>query len=528
MSKGFEHHARTFTLLTVASRLTGLARDAALTRAFGLGPVADAFTFAFMIPNLFRRLFGEGALSSAFLPAYAKRLESGGEAEAGYLAWRVLSIATVVMGSIVVAGELVLGGIHLTDGREDTRLTVSLLAIMLPYMPLVCLVALLGAVLQVHHRFGPTASAPVILNLLVAGTAVGGWWLLGEGDATGRVLAVAIAVLAAGVLQLGWCLLAVRPLRAIRRGSSDSSLVASRSVWKTTLPMLLGLGVLQVNTFVDGLIASWPTTFGSTILGFEYPLPEGSMATLSFAQRLYEFPLGVFGVAIATAIFPQLARESHDPARFQSTLRRGLRLSVFIGAAASTGLAAVCFPLAATLYVGNAFSMDDAWRVAWVVLGYAPAIWAYSVNQLYTRAFYAMGDTTTPVRLSIAMVALNFTLNIILINTPLGVAGLAWSTCACAVLQCLILGKKLARRTGQIVDREVGHSLLRSAGIALLMGITVAVTLSTITVDSWLSAALALAAGTTLGAGLAIAAAALLKAPELSWAMGRPGAAASG
>ncbi|MDA1105703.1 MAG: murein biosynthesis integral membrane protein MurJ [Planctomycetota bacterium] len=527
MPKGFEHHARTFTLLTMASRVTGLARDAALTRVFGLGPVADAFTFAFMVPNLFRRLFGEGALSSAFLPAYAKHLESDGEREAGFLAWRVLSLAGIVMAAIVVIGELALGAIHLVDAREQTSLSLALLAIMLPYMPLVCLVALLGAVLQVHHRFGPTASAPVILNLTVAGAAVAGWLTLGESDGVSRAVIVALAVLVSGILQLAWCLLAVRPLKVVRRGTSERAHQVARGVWATTVPMALGLGVLQINTLVDGIIASWPTAVGPTILGFDYPLKEGSMSTLSFAQRLYEFPLGVFGVAIATAIFPQLAREASDPARFHATLRRGLRLSVFLGAAASTGLAAVCLPLATTLYVGAAFTMDDAWRVAWVVLGYAPAIWAYSVNQLYTRAFYAMGDTRTPVRLSIAMVALNFTLNVILIWTPLGVAGLAWSTGACAVLQCVILGHKLAHRTGRIVDRDVGLSLLRSAGIALGMGAIVAVIVSTFTIDSWSSAAVALLAGTTMGAGLVIAAAALLKAPELSWAMGRPAPSAS-
>lgn len=521
MSKGFERHARTFTLLTVASRLSGLVRDAALARAFGLGPAADAFNFAFQLPNLFRRLFGEGALSSSLIPAYTKELSERGDAAAGLLAWRVLSVAAIALGSITLLAELVLAGLHLMQSDGSQSLTLSLFAITLPYMPLVCLVALTGAVLQVHHRFGPTATAPVILNLMVAGMALAGWLAYGEGESSRRVVWVAIAVVAAGCVQLLWTVLALRGTARVTPGRSAESDAAARKVWVVTIPMILGLGVLQLNTFIDGLIASWPTAVGPTILGFAYPLPEGSMATLTLAQRLYEFPLGVFGVAIATAIFPQLAREASHPETFVATLRRGLRVSVFIGAAASAGLFAIAAPLATVLYEGGEFTAADAQRVTWVVSGYAPAVWAYSVNQLFVRAFYAQGDMRTPVRVSVGMVFLNLTLNLILIWTPLGVAGLAWSTCACAVIQCFILHAKLKQRLGVIAAPEVRRSLAQSAAIAVLMGVATMVVLNTLEVSTWGEACVALAVGTTLGAGMVVGAASLFKMPELSWSLGR-------
>ncbi len=197
--------------------------------------------------------------------------------------------------------------------------------------------------------------------------------------------------------------------------------------------------MLQLNTLLDGFIASWPTMFGPTILGFEYPLAEGSMAKLSWAQRLYEFPLGVFGIAVATAIFPALSRLASDDAAFAETLRRGVRLVLFIGLPASVGLMLVATPLAATILEGRAFTAEDSRETAWILLGYAPAVWAYSLNQVLVRGFYAKGDSMAPVRIAMGLVGLNLLLNLVLIWTPLRTAGLAWSTAICAALQSLWL-----------------------------------------------------------------------------------------
>ena len=383
MAKSFESHARTVSLLTLLSRATGLARDATLTRVFGAGPLMDAFNFGFQVPNLFRRLFGEGALTASFLPVYA-RLERDDPVRARAFAGVLLGGVTLLLALITVVGEGVLWLLP-RDGA-DGGIGLRLLMIMLPYMPFVCLTALMGAVLQVHHRFGPTAASPILLNLSIVATALVGTEAvvragLGRAiDPMVHVQMVAVAVVIAGAAQVVWSALALR--RAGVRFTFGGASVREpiRETIAKALPMLVGLGVFQVNTAVDSLIASWRTMVGPTFFGIDWPLPEGSLTFLACAQRLYEFPLGVFGIAIATAIFPAMARESHDPPAFLATLRRGLRLTVFIGLPASVALMATRDTLATTLFQGGRFTAEDSTMVAWVLLGYAPAIWAYSIQ----------------------------------------------------------------------------------------------------------------------------------------------------
>jgi putative peptidoglycan lipid II flippase len=529
MAREFQRHARTVTLLTLASRLGGLARDAAMSRVFGAGPIMDAFAFAFMTPNLFRRLFGEGALSAAFLPEYT-RWSDRDPRVAQRLAFLVVGGATIVVSALVLVAEIAAGALASAGSLEP--LAARLLAIMLPFAPLVCLTALLGAMLQAHHRFGATAAAPIVLNLLLVGASIAA---IGLEPERGITLA-AIAVLLAGVVQVLWSLLALRRVAPIAKGPpSSEATAASRRVAKLALPMILGLGVLQLNTLLDGFIASWPTMFGPTILGFDYPLAEGSMAKLSWAQRLYEFPLGVFGIAVATAIFPALSRLASDDAAFADTLRRGVRLVLFIGLPASVGLMLVATPLAATILEGRAFTAEDSRETAWILLGYAPAVWAYSLNQVLVRGFYAKGDSMAPVRIAMGLVGLNLLLNLVLIWTPLRTAGLAWSTAICAVLQSLWLMRSLTRRLGgagvdsRILDGSVVASALRSLAVAAAMaaavgGLAVALPAALPLGDGWLGSLATLLALVAAGGAVVFAMARALRMPELAWAIGRSGA----
>ncbi len=529
MAERFEHHARTVSLLTLLSRITGLARDATLSRVFGAGPLMDAFFFAFLIPNLFRRLFGEGALSAALLPVYTK-LESHDPEAARATASLLISRAALWLGAVTLVGEAVLLVISLVG--EHANPAVWLMIIMLPYMPLVCLVALLGAMLQVHGRFGPTAAAPVILNLAIIGAAVAGVYLaVGERDADanadalidGRLLhigAVAGSVILAGVAQLLWSMRALRGTGWWTR-KTDPGRPHARQVLATAGPMILGLGVLQLNTLFDGVIASYPTTVGQTIAGITYPLETGAMAAISFAQRLYQFPLGVFGIAIATAIFPLLARQADDASAFADSLRRGLRLAVFIGLPASVGLMLVREPLAMAVLQGGDFHADDARRVGFVLLGYAPAIWAYSLTHTLTRAFYAREDSKTPVRVAMSVVGLNLALNCTLIWTPLREAGLAWSTSICAAIQAATLIIIAHRRLGSLVDRAVVLSWARTVALSAVMGAGVAVAAWWMPkAEQWSTAIWQLAGLVILGSAIAALAAVSLGMAELRWALG--------
>lgn len=460
--EAFMSHARIVSLLTFVSRLAGLMRDAVCSRVFGAGPAWTAFAFAFLMPNLFRRLFGEGALSAAFLPEYA-RLKTSDPVTARRFATRVLGKAAAVLWSIVIVVEVLLwiaSSSSLVAASPDRMLVVRLLQIMMPFMPLICLVALLGAILQVNGRFGPTAAAPILLNICIVSAA--GWFSLrmtGADPAKGVIL-VGVGVLIAGILQFAWSWFALPKGTLTSYGKSrhdNEARAGTARMLKVMIPMVLGLGILQVNSFLDNLIAAWPVTFGSTIAGIDYPLDTASGSIVFFSQRLYQFPLGVFGVALATAIFPALSRSAaadDDGASFMLNVRHGIRLAMFIGLPATVGLILVRTPLTTVVFQGGAFSAADVPRVASVLTGYASAVWAYSITHILTRAYYAQNDSITPVRIAIGVMFLNITLNLILI-WPLGEQGLAWSTATAAICQCLLLLRGLNTYVAGVVDRSV-------------------------------------------------------------------------
>ena len=445
--------------LTTASRVTGLARDAVLAALFGAGVLLDAFFVAFLVPNLFRRLFGEGALTAAFLPRYRRLLEEDPPAAGRYAAAVMKEAAAWTGGLVLLAEAALLGALFAGVGGEKARLGLLLTATMLPYAPLVCGAALLGAVGQARDRFGPAAAAPVLLNLGMIAAAAAAAVLAADGRA--RVVIVSASVVVLGVLQLVQVRAGVGPVRPPEEGGASATramparvaplpLAATR---RAMLPMLLGLGVFQVNTLLDGLLAfglSAPADAPDAVLrllGFEaaYPIRTGGVTTLTLAQRLYQFPLGVFGIAIATAIFPRLSAHAGDPAAFSRTLRRGVWMSLAIGVPATVGLLAVRLPLARVVFERGAFDAADAAAVARVLAGYASAVWAYMLMHLWTRSFYAHDDAATPLKVAVAAVGLNLGLNLTLI-WPLGAAGLAWSTAASATAQAGVLAWILRRR----------------------------------------------------------------------------------
>ena len=542
MAEHFEKNARTFGGLTFLSRITGLVRDAALASVFGISPYTDAFNFAFQLPNLFRRLFGEGAISAAFVPRYTELVRDDPERARRY-AGLLLALLAAVLWAIVIVGEALIlwawshapevevtlgpattvGGVMLpTVGLRYSRLAYELAAIMLPYMPMVCLVAVGSSALQTHGRFGPSAGSPIILNLLMIGAMLGLYPLVVAGsiDPAMHLRILSLAVLLAGILQLAWTVLALRPHRLeIRRDRA-----AWESVRATMLgvgPMMLGLGVIQINIVVDGLIASWPSIFGPTILGFDYPLAEGAMTAITNAARLYEFPLGVFGIAIATAIFPALARQNNDPAAFAATLRRGLRVSLFIGLPASAGLLLVSREAVGVLFQRGAFDEADTVRVAWVLAAFAPGIWAYQSVHILSRAFYALKKPMRPVRIAVAMVVLNLALNVTLIFTPLRESGLAWSTSICAAIQAALLARALSGELPALLDAEVRASAARTVMA------TAAMVVAVVAVGGFVPSGLtqremlvALSAKIAVGAGVFALSARVLRMPELGWAIG--------
>lgn len=535
-------HTALISGLTVVSRITGLARDATLAAIFGVSAIADAFFIGFLVPNLFRRLFGEGALAAAFIPRYSE-LRQRDPALARRFAGLSLAGLVTLLGLITLLGEGVLW-LMLRAGPWSASggLTIELTMWMLPYMPLVCAVALMGGMLQVRRRFGPPAAAPIVLNLCVIAAALGA--SLGNGGGIDQSMvarATAAAVLVAGVLQLLW------QWRALGRTASVSLDPAGvgppmKRMARAMLPLVLGLAVFQLNAFLDSLIALLLSTSepGASfrLLGWQlpYPMATGAVASLQWAQRLYQFPLGVFGIAVATAIFPALAEAASarpsgaepgtgaraDADRLARLLRQGLRLTLFIALPASAGLLLVRTPLVRVIYERGAFTLEDSQRVAMILAGYAGAVWAYSLSHVVTRCFYAVGDETAPVRVGASMVAVNLALNLGLI-WPLGVAGLAWSTAICAAIQSVWLLRTVKRHVTMPIDASVRRGWGRT------IALTVAMTLVVGAVGWWLDASalgwwgalgwLALLVG--LGALIVLGGAWLMRAAELRWLIKR-------
>jgi len=518
----FVRDARTVMGVTLLSRFTGLGRDTALAALLGLGNLADAFHMGFLLPNLFRRLFGEGALSAAFIPQYAQLLHED-RALAQRFAWALMGLLLVGLSLVVIISEVILFGMLQSGGFTDTSHTaIKLIMLMLPYTPLVCMVALVGGMLQVHGKFGPTAAAPILLNLsMITATSIGIWMV----DPQRGVYWIGLAVLGAGALQLLWQVAAVwRDEPATLNFSGTHKPLVDLFI--TMLPMLAGLAVFQINaamdTFLSYLFSSRDGSEVMTIIMGKklfYPIESGSVAALAWSQRLYQFPLGVFGIAVATAIFPALARTAiSDRGNFEQTLRNGLQLTVFIGLPASIGLILVRFPLTRLIFQYGEFDLQDTTRVAVILTGYATAIWAYSMTHVLTRGFYALKDAKTPLRITVVNVFLNLTLNLVLI-WYLGVAGLAWSTAFCAMWQTFLLIRAIRRYVKLPINDAVLWSWCRSLVLSVIMGVVLylmiqRVDMTALTRVESASLLMLLVAG---GVGVYLAGAWLLKAPELRW-----------
>lgn len=513
-------NVRTVSGLTLLSRLTGLARDLATVRIFGDGAVSSAFAAAFAIPNMFRRLFGEGALSAAFIPEYA-RLTRDDPDRANAFSSLTIGLVALLTVSLTVLIEVALAVVLMIAPADPQRTySIALVMFLLPYMPLVCVAAMLAGMLQVNGRFAPGAAMPMILNLCIIAASLP-FFITVDATAEKWAWIIGLSVLVSGALQIVWSLFALRGIVRWTRVVGEAS-QSARTMLIRLGPVLLGLGTLQVNALVDTLVAMWPSWIGPTIGGHPYPLDESSNSILFFTQRLYQFPLGVFGIAVATAIFPSLSRAAEQPAKFVEMLRHGVRLSLFIAIPATVGLILVRHDLISVLYSGpgGGFSDEGVDRSAAVLVGYGAAVWAYSLNQLWTRAFYARGDTTTPMRVALAMVALNLVLNLLFVfATPLREAGLAWSTAISAIVQSLILARLLNRsRHLALFDRSTVRAIGRALVLTLAMsGGVIAVWFLFPEPEAWRWRLLRLITLTLGGAAVFALAAMAWRSEELGW-----------
>ncbi len=517
--KSFVRHAKLIGSLTLVSRIIGLAREVVAGHYLGTGLVASAFTVAFTIPNLFRKLFGEGALSAAFIPLYAQAVkaeEGSGFRVPGSKQERPASlnpeprtlnrtsasdfaVASVNLLCLILLGLTILGEFSLflwarldPGMRPDRLLTFRLTAIMLPYVLLICGTAFLGAILQVHRRFAAPAAAPILLNVCHIVVVFVGARILHLRHGTDPALVVglqtrlaywlAVFVLVAGVLQLCVLLPGLRAVGFRFRPVLHFWTPTVRKMLRLTLPVALGAGVLQLSVLLDkalsvalmagpGRDGKWIdhfTFFGHVV---RYPMELGAPARLNVAQFLYQFPLGVFAIALATAIFPGLSADAldHDKGRFKGVLRDGIEATLWESIPASLGLILVRVPAVRLLFLHGQIGPHDADLISQSVLYYSGAIWAFSLLQILNRAYYAMHDTLTPLLMSVLNIMLNLVIEIPLLWW-LGEAGMAVGTLASFAIQAVLTVWLLDRRVGGLGLGRIAVPVVKMCFATAVMG----------------------------------------------------------
>ena len=492
--KSFVSHAKVIGALTLVSRVFGLLRETALLSFFGTGIVASSLTIAFTVPNLFRKLFGEGALSAAFIPLYAQSVKGDHPADARAFASSAVNLLTFILVGLTLLGEIgLIAALLFADPRRlDVVLTIKLSAIMLPYVVLICLTAFLGAILQVHSRFGLPAFAPVLLNVIHIAVTVTGGWLLGISLTTDQqqllarqmVLAnwLAVGVLVAGLAQIAMLIPSLRAIGFTFNLRGAVWTPAVKRMLKLSIPLALAAGVLQISVLMDKGI-SWffaksigvngePVT-QFTLLGYviNHPLELGAVRRLDVAQVLYQFPLGIFAIALATAIFPGLSASALDAdrTRFRATFRSGVESALFEGIAASVGLIIVRYQVVRLLMQYGKVTNHDVDLIARSLAIYASGVWAYSLQQIINRAYYALHDTRTPLMMAIVNIALNLVIEIPLLWSPLAESGMAVGTTASFAIQSLFMLWMLKGRVGDFGLMEISRLAVRLIAAAILM-----------------------------------------------------------
>lgn len=386
--------------LTLVSRILGFVRDMVFARFFGAGPVMDAFFVAFKIPNFMRRLFAEGGFSQAFVPVVGEYRTQQEHDEVRALVDRVagvlggfLLVLTII--GVLAAPVLILlfaPGFDAEDGRR--AMATAMLRWTFPYLLFISLVSLAGGILNTYGRFGVPAFTPVLLNVVLIAAAIWGAPLFDEPG-----MALAVGVFVAGLAQLVFQIPFLRRLRLLPRPRWDRRHEGVRRIMRLMAPALFGSSVAQINLLIDTIIASF--------------LMAGSVSWLYYSDRLMEFPLGVFGIALGTVILPGLsARHAEsDPEAFSRTLDWALRLVWLIALPAAVGLFCLAGPVLTTLFQYGLFEARDSQMASYSLMAYAGGLVGFSLVKVLAPGYFARQDTRTPVKVGVVAMVANMLFN---------------------------------------------------------------------------------------------------------------------
>jgi putative peptidoglycan lipid II flippase len=453
--------------MTMTSRVLGLARDVILAAVIGASANADAFFIAFKIPNFLRRLFAEGAFAQAFVPVLAECREEGGQAAVRALVDRIAGVlggvlllitALTIAASPLVAGLFAPGFIA---QPEKFALTADLIRITFPYLMLISLTGMCGAILNSYGRFAVPAFTPVLLNLVLIAAA-----LLAAPAFAEPVFALAWGVLFAGLIQLLFQLPFLYRLDLVPRPRWDPAQAGVRKVMMLMVPALFGVSVSQLNLLLDTVLASF--------------LPTGSVSWLYYSDRLTELPLGVFGIAVATVIMPALSAQKAAALEgdYSRTLDWAVRIVLLVGVPASLALLILAEPILISLFHYGALTERDIAMSALSLRAYSLGLCAFMLIKVLAPGYYARQDMMTPVRIGIRAMVANMGLNLIFV-VPLmlyfgiGHVGLALATSLSAYLNALLLWRGLHRDGIYRFDPCWRPYLYRTAGACLAMSLLI-------------------------------------------------------
>ncbi len=449
--------AGVISLATLASRILGLVREMIYTHYLGAGRMSDAFFAAYRIPNLLRDLFAEGSMSAAFIPVFTDYLTNRTKADAKKLVKAVFTLLLIILIFICTIGiiiapfivRIIAPGFY--DTPEKFSYTVLLTRIMFPFLLFIGLSALAMGVLNSLRSFGASALSPVMFNIMIISSAIFVSPFFKE-----PAIAISIGILLGGIFQLLFQLPSLKKrdmMFGFRLTPADEGVVRIKNLF---VPAMFGQSVAQVNLFITTILASF--------------LADGSISYLAYSRELVNFPMGVFAIALSTAILPSMAEQAarHNYEELKETLSFGLRLILFITIPSMLGLILLRIPIISLIFQHGRFDYIATIGTADALIYFSVGLWAFAGVRIVVSAFYSLNDTKTPVKIAVIAMAVNIALNIILMF-PMKHKGLALATSVASIANFSLLLYLLRKRLGSIGGKRIIKSMTRTIAASLIV-----------------------------------------------------------
>ena len=446
---------------TMASRILGFVREILIAAALGTGPIAEAFFVAFRFPNLFRRLFAEGAFNSAFIPLFAKRLEGEGQAEAKKFAAEAMAVLVFALIIVTALAEIFMPWLMLglaggfSDTPEKFDLAVLLTRITMPYLLFVSLLALFSGILNAFHKFAAAAFAPILLNVVFI-AVLAALLVLGYGNSRETGIILAWAVSFAGVLQFLVVVFAAKKIGMALNLRLPRLTPGVKRLLKLGVPGVIAGGIVQINIVIGTFIAS---------------MQDHAISWLIYADRLYQLPLGVIGIAIGVVLLPDIARRlrAGDEEGAHDSQNRSMEISLLLTLPASVALAIVPQPLIQVLFERGQFTQHDTQMVGVALLAFAFGLPAFVLTKVFQPGYFAREDTKTPMHFAAVSMATNVAVSLALFPM-LGHIGIAIATSLSGWVNTILLWFTLRKRGHYVLDAGARRSIPRIFIASLIMG----------------------------------------------------------